>query len=148
MFSSPTFTGTVTGVTKAHVGLGNVTNDAQVKKTASSTSGNIPTWNGTTGDALNNGYGVETTLTGGTGNLPRADAVKAYVDGLLAANDAMIFKGTLGSGGTYTALPTTHNVGWTIKVITAGTYAGKVAEIGDMYVSLVSRSGSGNTNAD
>jgi hypothetical protein len=93
-------------------------------------------------------YSVETTLTGGTTAIPRADAVKAYVDGLLAANDAMIFKGTLGTGGTFTALPTTHGVGWTIKVITAGTYAGKVAEIGDMYVSLVTRSGSGNLNAD
>jgi hypothetical protein len=140
-------TGAVTLVS-ADVGLSNVTNNAQIKKITTSTNGNIPTWNGATGDLLANGYGVETTLTGNSGNIPRADAVKAYVDSLLSANDAMIFKGTLGSGGTYTSLPTTHNVGWTIKVITAGTYAGKVAEIGDMYVSLVSRSGSGNTNAD
>lgn len=40
-------TGAVTLV-KGDVGLGNVTNDAQVKKLASSTNGNIPTWNGTT----------------------------------------------------------------------------------------------------
>jgi hypothetical protein len=78
-----------------------------------------------------------------------ADATtKAYVDGILSANDAMVFKGTLGTGGTYTALPTTHNVGWTVRVITAGTYAGQVAEIGDMYISLVSRAGSGNVNSD
>jgi hypothetical protein len=73
---------------------------------------------------------------------------KQYVDGILAANDAMIFKGTLGTGGTYTTLPTTHGVGWTIRVITAGTYAGQVAEVGDMYVSLVTRSNLGNVNAD
>ncbi len=41
--------------TPAQVGLGNVTNDAQVKKAASSTNGAIPTWSGTTGDALNTG---------------------------------------------------------------------------------------------
>jgi hypothetical protein len=135
-------------LTNSDVGLGNVTNHAQVQKLASSTNGNVPTWNGTTGNQLANGYGVETTLTGGSGNLARADAIKTYVDGLLAANDAMIFKGTLGTGGTYTSLPTTHGVGWTLRVITAGTYAGNVAEVGDMYISLVSRSGSGNTNAD
>jgi hypothetical protein len=110
------------------------------------TSGSILVGGGT--NAISAAYTVETTLTGGTSAIPRADAVKAYVDSLLASNDAMIFKGTLGTGGTYTSLPTTHGVGWTIKVITAGTYAGKVAEIGDMYVSLVTRSGSGNTNAD
>jgi hypothetical protein len=73
---------------------------------------------------------------------------KTYADGLLAANDAMIFKGTIGSGGTVESLPTTHGVGWTYKVITAATYAGKVCEVGDMLISLVSRAGSGNENTD
>jgi hypothetical protein len=133
---------------RTNIGLGNVTNDAQVKKIASSTIGNVPSWDVTTGDRFEDGYGVETTLVGSTTALARADAVKVYVDGILSANDAMIFKGTLGSGGTFTSLPLTHGVGWTIKVITAGTYAGKVAEIGDMYISLVSRSGSGNLDTD
>ena len=44
--------------TKSDVGLGNLTNDAQMKKIASSTSGKVPTWNGTTGDVLNDGYTV------------------------------------------------------------------------------------------
>jgi len=39
-------------VTKAQVGLGNVTNDAQVKKGPSSTNDAIPRWDGTTGDLL------------------------------------------------------------------------------------------------
>ena len=92
---------------------------------------------------------AEGSLTGVPTPTNNADAAnKSYVDGLLAANDAMVFKGTLGSGGTFTSLPTTHDVGWTIKVITAGTYAGKVAEIGDMYISLVSRSGEDNVDAD
>lgn len=65
---------------KADVGLSNVTNDAQVKKAASSTIGNIPTWSVTTGDALGAGYSVETTLTGSATAIARADAVKDYID--------------------------------------------------------------------
>jgi hypothetical protein len=82
---------------------------------------------------------------------PTADAdaaTKLYVDSIIATNDAMVFKGTIGSGGTVEALPTTHDVGWTYRVITADTYAGKVCEIGDMLISLVSREDSGNTDAD
>ena len=41
--------------TASSVGLGSVTNNAQVKKAASSTSGAIPTWSGTGGDTLNTG---------------------------------------------------------------------------------------------
>ena len=37
-------------VTKTQIGLTNVTDDAQVKKIASSVSGNLMTWNGTSGD--------------------------------------------------------------------------------------------------
>lgn len=60
---------------------------------------------------------------------------KSYVDGLLGAADAMIFKGTIGTGGTVTALPVPYQAGWTYKVITAGTYAGKNTEVGDLLVA-------------
>jgi hypothetical protein len=44
-------------VTKTQVGLGNVTDNAQVKKISSSTDGQIPLWDGTTGDLLkDSGY--------------------------------------------------------------------------------------------
>ena len=74
--------------------------------------------------------------------------VKAKIDVVLAASDAMIFKGTLGTGGTITALPTTYSIGWAYKVITAGTYAGQACEVGDMLIAIVDRTGSGNANAD
>jgi hypothetical protein len=133
---------------KTDIGLNNVTNDAQVKKIASTTVGYIPTWAVTTGDQLATGYSVETTLTGGSTAIARADAVKTYIDNLLGANDAMIFKGTIGTGGTVTALPTTYSAGWTYRVITAGTYAGIVCEIGDLIIAVIDRSGSGNLNSD
>jgi hypothetical protein len=91
---------------------------------------------------------VETTLTGGNSALPRADAVKAYVDSLLNANDAMQFKGTIGTGGTVTALPTTYSAGWTFRVITGATYAGVVTEVGDLIIAVIDRAGTGNANSD
>lgn len=66
----------------------------------------------------------------------------------IAAADAMIFKGTLGTDGTVEALPTTYSTGWTYRVIEAGTYAGQQCEIGDLVIALTSRSGSGNQDAD
>lgn len=49
----------------------------------------------------------------------------------------MVFKGTLGTGGTITTLPTasSSNEGYTYKVITAGTYASQSAKVGDVFVS-------------
>lgn len=51
--------------------------------------------------------------------------------------EPMIFKGTLGVGGTIQTLPTasTSNEGWTYKVITDGTYSGQTAKSGDVFVS-------------
>jgi hypothetical protein len=135
---------------KGDIGLGNVTNDAQIKKLSSTSGGFVPTWNGTTGDALDIGYSVETTLTGGAGALPRADAVKTYVDSAITSgfstNDAMVFKGTLGSGGTITALPTgTVSAGWSYRVITTGTYAGIVSEVGDLIIAVADAAGNVNS---
>lgn len=132
------------------VGLSNVTNNKQVVATAGRTVGWIPYWDNTDGASLHNGYSITTNLSisATSGQLARADAIKSYVDGILAANDAMVYKGTLGTGGTITALPTTHSAGWTYRVITAGTYAGVVCEVGDMITAVVNRSGSGNLNSD
>jgi len=63
-------------------------------------------------------------------------ATESFVNQVFAANDAMVFKGTLGAGGTVTALPDTHEVGWTYKVATAGTYAGQACEVGDMIICV------------
>lgn len=51
--------------------------------------------------------------------------------------EPMIFKGSLGTGGTISTLPTasSDNKGYTYKVITAGTYAGQTADIGDTFIS-------------
>ena len=63
------------GTTASQVGLGNVTNDRQVKAVATSVAGKIPVWSNTTGDLLGDGYTVQTVLSNDSGAIPRADAV-------------------------------------------------------------------------
>ena len=63
---------------------------------------------------------------------------KTEVDNKIANLPApMIMKGTLGTGGTITDLPTasSENEGFTYKVITDGTYAGQAAKTGDLFTS-------------
>lgn len=65
-------------------------------------------------------------------------ATKNYVDTAITnLPEPMIFKGSLGTGGTITALPTASsaNEGFTYKVITAGTYASQEAKVGDTFIS-------------
>lgn len=92
--------------------------------------------------------GVTTKISSGTvpepgqnEALPTAQAVKTYVDNSIdALPEPMVFKGSLGTGGTITwaNLPTAAaNEGHTYKVITAHTAeTGKpAAEVGDTIVS-------------
>lgn len=85
-----------------------------------------------------NGVGHAIEITAGKGIKVAKDpvdnlelATKQYVDKILSANDAMIFKGILDDTHK---LPDTHETGWTYRVNKAGTYAGKVCEIGDLVI--------------
>ena len=83
------------------------------------------------------------TMTGALtlSGAPTADlhaATKKYVDdSITALPEPMVFKGSLGTGGTITSLPTASasNEGFTYKVITAGTYASQTAKVGDTFIS-------------
>lgn len=85
-----------------------------------------------------NGIPTAPTASVGTNSTQIATTafVQTEVNSKIAASDAMIYKGTLGTGGTITALPASHTTGWTYKVITAGTYAAQKCEIGDMIICL------------
>ena len=67
---------------------------------------------------------------------PTNKAVIDYVNSRLSS--AMVYKGTIGTGGTITALPATHEAGWVYTVKTAGIYAGQECEVGDMIVCVTS----------
>lgn len=120
------------------------------KTDATTTAGYIPKFNNTTG-VIENGYSVQTTLASSSTAIPTAAAVVAAIDNKIAAADAMIYKGTLGTDGTVTKVPVNgYKVGWTYKVITAGTYAGIKCEVGDMLIAINNGPVSGTTvvNAD
>lgn len=120
------------------------------KTDATTTAGYIPKFNNTTG-VIENGYSVQTTLVSSSTAIPTAAAVVAAIDNKITAADAMIYKGTLGTDGTVTKVPANgYKVGWTYKVITAGTYAGIKCEVGDMLIAINNGPVSGTTvvNAD
>ena len=65
--------------------------------------------------------------------------LKDYTDRLVEdLPEPMLFKGSLGIGGTITELPdaSSINEGYVYKVITEGTYKGQAAKIGDLFISF------------
>lgn len=126
-------TGTITGVSVngTSVATSGVANITSVP--ASILSGAIPSAvTATTQSASDNSTKIATTAF-----------VQTAIDNL---PEPMVFKGSLGTGGTITALPVdgSASIGDTYKVITAGTYAGVAAKIGDTYICLTKTS-SANT---
>ena len=126
-------TGTITGVSVngTSVATSGVANITSVP--ASILSGAIPSAvTATTQSASDNSTKIATTAF-----------VKTAIDNL---PDPMVFKGSLGTGGTITALPIDGiaSIGDTYKVITAGTYASKAAKVGDTFICLTKTS-SANT---
>lgn len=123
------------GETQTVIVSPNIKNNV-TKTDATTTAGYIPKFNNTTG-VIENGYSVQTTLASSSTAIPTAAAVVAAIDNKIAAADAMIYKGTLGTDGTVTKVPANgYKVGWTYKVITAGTYAGIKCEVGDMLIAI------------
>lgn len=101
--------------------------------------------------ATDSTYGVvklDSSVTASGANPVTGKAIYDYVGDAIAVSDAMVFKGTIGTGGTVTVLPTTYKTGWTYRVITAGTYAGQNCEVGDLIIALVDRDGIGNLDSD
>lgn len=66
--------------------------------------------------------------------LKKANTANERIDALPLP---MVFKGSLGTGGTISTLPTasSENEGFVYIVITDGTYAGQSAKAGDTFVS-------------
>ena len=117
-------TGTITGVSVngTSVATSGVANITSVP--ASILNGAIPS--------------AVTATTQSQGDNSTKLATTAYVDTAITnLPEPMIFKGSLGTGGTITALPTasSSNEGYTYKVITAGTYASQAAKVGDTFIS-------------
>ena len=134
-----------TGISVGSDGL-TVTNAGVRSISTGSSSGTISVnTNGTSANVkvknINNAAykDVDTSISSGSTSekLPTTAAVASYVDAAIEAMpEPMIFKGSLGTGGTITSLPTASasNEGYTYKVITAGTYASQAAKVGDTFI--------------
>lgn len=88
-----------------------------------------------------------TATTQSQGDNSTKVATTAYVDKAIEdLPEPMVFRGSLGTGGTITSLPVDGSaaVGDTYKVITAGTYDSKTAKVGDTFICLTKTS-SANT---
>lgn len=130
LLTARTFTIGSTG--KTFDGTGNVSWTLAEIGAAAASHNHDSTYVNVSGDTMTGAL----TLSGDPTSAKHA-ATKQYVDQSFAANDAMIFKGTIGSSGaTVTALPNTHSIGWTYRVLTAGTYAGVKCEVGDLVICI------------
>ena len=82
--------------------------------------------------------GTPTAPTATAGTNSTQLATTAFVNNAVSAvSGGMYFAGSLGTDGTITTLPaaSSSNQGYTYKVITAGTYQGVAAKVGDLLVS-------------
>jgi len=90
--------------------------------------------------------GTPKAPTAANGTSTTQIATTEFVNNTLSYVNAMRFKGTLGTGGTVTALPASHEAGDTYRVITAGTWAGKYCEVGTLIICV--KDGTATADAD
>lgn len=88
---------------------------------------------------------VDTAMSADSTNAVQNKVIKAYVDGIVAASQGIVYKGVINSADD---IPTTYNVGDLYMIATAGTYVGQVCEVGDLMIAVVGRKGTGNENSD
>ena len=91
-------------------------------------------------DSISAASAITSSATG----LVQGKAVHAYVDSKFAANDAMLYKGTVTAESSF---PKTFQAGWTYKVATAGTYFGQKLEVGDMVIAVKDATASTTTSS-
>ena len=93
----------------------------------------------TLSDTYDDHYGASAGIAATPAAVQAAyNALLQIINNSFAANDAMVFRGTLGTGGSVASLPEYgFSAGWTYRVATAGTYAGKPCEPGDLVIAVV-----------
>lgn len=88
---------------------------------------------------------VDTAMSADSTNAVQNKVIKAYVDGIVAASQGVVYKGVINKVAD---IPTTYDVGWLYMIGTSGTYVGQVCEVGDLMIAVVKREGTGNQNSD
>lgn len=89
------------------------------------------------------------SVADGNAGLVTGDAVYDAIQSAMSdVAGALVYKGTVGTGGTVTDLPASHTKGWYYVVSTAGTYAGKTCEVGDMLICNTTGTTANNAHWD
>lgn len=146
-----------TGLVKGDVGLGNVDNTSDATKNAAAvvlTNKIINASNNTISNLTTSMFAAgvvdnDSALAANSSTrIPTQAAVKAYADQLIAANDAMVFKGSIDCSASpnYPAA----DRGWTYKVSVAGKIGGASGvnvENGDTLMCLTDGTASGTQAA-
>lgn len=122
--------------------------EGDVNGPASSTANDIAQFADTSGKLLKGGISIDTDTTLAANSdtrLATQKAVKAYADGLIAANDAMVFKGVISGSGNpnYPAA----GRGDTYRISVAGKVgggSGPNVEVGDMLICMTDGTAAGN----
>ena len=94
--------------------------------------------------------GTPTAPTAAAGTNTTQIATTEFVTNAVAqgfvVNDAMVFKGLIGSNQPITQLPTSgYNAGWTYRVADAGIFAGEYCEVGDLLIAINDGPASGSS---
>jgi hypothetical protein len=118
--------------------------DAQKTQARTNIGAGTSSFSGSYND-LTNKPTVDTEMKSDSTNAVQNKVIKAYVDGIIAASQGIVYKGTINKVAD---IPTTYEVGWLYMIATAGTYVGQVCEVGDLMIAVVARQGSGTANSD
>lgn len=146
-------TETITPVTSVDGETGAITTNAvkyveqtltEAQKTQARTNIGASDFSGSYND-LTDKPTVDTAMSADSTNAVQNKVIKAYVDGIVAASQGIVYKGVINSTAD---IPTTYDVGWLYMIGTAGTYVGQVCEVGDLMIAVVARTGTGNENSD
>lgn len=106
-------------------------NEGKITVTVTDNAGDTVT--GTSGQVLY--YTVNGEKVYNQGNIDFY--TKEEIDEKVEAVNAMTYKGTVGTGGTVTSLPSSGvKIGDTYKVVTAGTHGGHSCDVGDLLIAL------------
>lgn len=84
------------------------------------------------GEAAKKGIDTSVSVDSTDNNVPTSKAVWSAIAGGIAANDAMVFKGTLAAGATLPAADRGH----TYRASSSGTISTLKVEIGDMLICM------------
>jgi hypothetical protein len=148
MFASPTFTGTVAGVTATHVGLGNVTNESKATMFASPTFTGTTTMNTALGGLLKATAGVVSAATAGTDYQAPLPSQTGNTGKYLSTNGSALSWETVSGGGSGTVTSVAMSVPSFLSVsgspiTTSGTFALGLSQSPTNGQLLIGTGGSG-----